>query len=82
MAQQPEPRDLVIATGVSHSLKDFVRIAFESVGLDYSRYVVSDSQLFRPKEIARSMARPVAGGGRDRVAGENPFAGSHLPDAG
>ncbi len=58
MLQQKQPRDLVLATGTCYSLQDFVRLAFEAVGLDYTRYVVTDDHLFRPKEIARSVGDP------------------------
>jgi GDPmannose 4,6-dehydratase len=51
MLQQPEPGDYVIATGETHSVRDFVRLAFEFAGLDYERYVVSDPELFRPAEV-------------------------------
>ena len=51
MLQADEPRDYVIATGVSHSVRDLCRIAFERVGLDYRAYVVVDPALFRPAEV-------------------------------
>ena len=51
MLQQDNPVDYVIATGESHSVKDFVELAFESVGLDYNRYVIIDDHLFRPAEV-------------------------------
>ena len=51
MLQQPEPDDYVIATGIAHSVRDLCRLAFEHVGLDYEKYVVTDERLFRPAEI-------------------------------
>jgi GDPmannose 4,6-dehydratase len=51
MLQQQEPRDYVIATGVSHSVQEFIEIAFDFVGLDYSKYLVVDSNLYRPPEV-------------------------------
>jgi GDPmannose 4,6-dehydratase len=51
MLQRPEPSDYVIATGVSHSVRDLCRIAFERVGLDYERYVTFDPRLNRPAEV-------------------------------
>lgn len=42
MLQQDEPTDYVIATGESHSVKDFLKVAFDYVGLDYRNYVVVD----------------------------------------
>ncbi|HEX4168265.1 MAG TPA: GDP-mannose 4,6-dehydratase, partial [Bryobacteraceae bacterium] len=51
MLQQPEPDDYVVATGETHSVREFVEIAFSYVGLDYEKYVVTDPDLFRPAEV-------------------------------
>ncbi len=51
MLQQDQPNDYVIATGQSHSVEDFVRLAFEHVGLDYKKYVVTDPRFVRPAEV-------------------------------
>jgi GDPmannose 4,6-dehydratase len=51
MLQQPEPTDYVIATGVSHSVRDLCRVAFARVGLDYGRHVTFDPHLQRPAEV-------------------------------
>lgn len=51
MLQQEKPDDYVVATGVKHSVKDLVRIAFECVGLDYRDFVVQDKSLLRPAEV-------------------------------
>jgi GDPmannose 4,6-dehydratase len=51
MLQRPQPEDFVIATGITHSVRDFCRIAFEHVGLDYARHVVTDPKFFRPAEV-------------------------------
>jgi GDPmannose 4,6-dehydratase len=51
MLQQPEPRDYVIGTGVSHSVRDLVEAAFTHVGLDWERYVRVDSDFIRPAEV-------------------------------
>ena len=50
MLQQDEPDDYVIATGQSHSVKEFVMSAFNSVGLDWRSHVVVDQELYRPSE--------------------------------
>jgi len=50
MTQQQVPSDYVIATGVSHSVKEFAQAAFAHLGLNYKDYVVTDEQLFRPSE--------------------------------
>ncbi len=52
MMQQDEPDDFVIATGVSHSIRDFLDVAFDCVGIDdWSNYVVQDERFMRPAEI-------------------------------
>jgi GDPmannose 4,6-dehydratase len=50
MLQQDKPDDYVIATGRLHSVRDFVEIAFSSVGLDWQKYVVVDPSFYRPAE--------------------------------
>jgi GDPmannose 4,6-dehydratase len=52
MLQQDAPDDYVVATGVAHSVKDLLRIAFEHVGLDWGTYVETDPALIRPAEVA------------------------------
>jgi GDPmannose 4,6-dehydratase len=51
MLQQPEPDDYVVATGESHSVREFAAAAFAWVGLDYRDYVTRDPVLFRPAEV-------------------------------
>ena len=51
MLQQPEPDDYVVATGETHTVREFVEMAFGYAGLDWKRYVVTDSALFRPAEV-------------------------------
>jgi GDPmannose 4,6-dehydratase len=51
MLQQDQPDDYVIATGMKHSVRQLVELAFSHVGLDWREYVVSDPKLFRPAEI-------------------------------
>jgi GDPmannose 4,6-dehydratase len=51
MLQQPEPDDYVVATGECHSVREFVEMAFSHVGLDYTKYVTTDPELFRPAEV-------------------------------
>jgi GDPmannose 4,6-dehydratase len=52
MLQQDEPDDYVIATGQTHSVRDFVTAAFASAGFDdWERHVAIDPQLFRPAEV-------------------------------
>lgn len=51
MLQQDEPDDYVIATGESHSVKEFLGEAFDYIGLDWREYVEIDSRYFRPTEV-------------------------------
>jgi GDPmannose 4,6-dehydratase len=51
MLQQPEPDDYVVATGETHSVREFVETAFLRAGLDYRDYVTTDPDLFRPAEV-------------------------------
>jgi len=51
MLQQDEPDDYVIATGTTHSVRDFLEIAFGHVGLDYHDHVVQDARFMRPAEV-------------------------------
>ncbi|EDX76852.1 NAD dependent epimerase/dehydratase family [Coleofasciculus chthonoplastes PCC 7420] len=56
--QQEEPDDYVIATGESYTLEEFVVAAFDSVGLDWQDYVITDRSLFRPTDLAISRGNP------------------------
>ena len=51
MLQQDQPGDYVIATGESHSVRDFVQEAFAHVGMDWEKYVTIDPSLIRPAEV-------------------------------
>jgi GDPmannose 4,6-dehydratase len=51
MLQQSEPDDYVIATNETHSIREFLDIAFEHAGLDWKKYVEIDSRYYRPAEV-------------------------------
>jgi GDPmannose 4,6-dehydratase len=51
MLQQDKPDDYVIATGETHSIEDFLDLAFGYVDLDWHDYVVQDEQFMRPAEV-------------------------------
>ena len=51
MLQQKKPEDFVIGTGKMHSVKDFAKLAFQHVGLNYKDYVKIDKKLIRPAEV-------------------------------
>lgn len=58
MLQMDSPDDFVIATGASHSLEQFVQCVFEHLGLEWRDHVDIDANLFRPSDIATSVADP------------------------
>ena len=51
MLQQEKPDDLVIATGETHSVKEFVERVFRKLNLDYQKHVIIDPKYFRPTEV-------------------------------
>jgi GDPmannose 4,6-dehydratase len=51
MLQQDTPEDYVIATGRTHTVRRFVELAFETVGLDFRDYVVQDPRYMRPADV-------------------------------
>ena len=51
MLQQEAPDDYVIATGETHSVREFCELAFAHVGLDYRDHVIVQDQFFRPAEV-------------------------------
>ncbi len=51
MLQQPQADDFVIATGETHSVREFLETAFSTVGLDWKKYVEQDKRYFRPTEV-------------------------------
>ena len=66
MLQQPVPDDYVIATGVTHSVREFAELAFDTAGMDYRDYVVTDPRFYRPSEVDQlrgdaSKARAILG---------------------
>jgi GDPmannose 4,6-dehydratase len=51
MLQQSEPDDYVVATGETHTVREFCELAFGEAGLDYRDYVKIDERFFRPAEV-------------------------------
>jgi GDPmannose 4,6-dehydratase len=51
MLQQPEPDDYVIATGETHTVREFLDVAFSHLGLDWLQYVKIDPKYYRPTEV-------------------------------
>lgn len=58
MMRQSTPEDYVIATGTSNSLRDFVKIAFDTFGLDWTEYTITDVRLLRPSDIMIGVGDP------------------------
>jgi GDPmannose 4,6-dehydratase len=56
MLQHDEPQDFVVGTGVMHSVRDLVQVAFSHVGLDWEGYVIEDPTLYRPAEVEHLLA--------------------------
>jgi len=51
MLQQERADDYVVATGRTHSVRDFVRLSFAAVDLDWEQYVIVDPRFYRPAEV-------------------------------
>ena len=58
MLQQDQADDYVVATGRTHSVRDFLQIAFSHVGLNYEDYVVIDPEFIRPAEVELLLGNP------------------------
>ncbi|MEE8062017.1 MAG: GDP-mannose 4,6-dehydratase, partial [Gemmatimonadales bacterium] len=58
MLQQDEARDFVIGTGVTHSVRELVQVAFAHVGLNWEDHVVIDPKFIRPAEVDLLLADP------------------------
>ena len=69
MLQQPTADDYVIATGISHSVRELVEIAFTRVGLDWQKYVKTDPKFLRPAEVDHLIGNPAKA---KRVLGWEP----------
>ncbi|GAC1308504.1 MAG: GDP-mannose 4,6-dehydratase [Vulcanimicrobiaceae bacterium] len=69
MLQQPAPDDFVVATGRTHTVREFARLAFAAVDLDYEAYVVEDARFVRPAEVDLLIGDPSKA---NRVLGWSP----------
>jgi GDPmannose 4,6-dehydratase len=72
MLQQDKPDDYVIATGVTTTVRDMCKIAFDCVGLRYEDHVVIDPKFFRPAEVDLLLGNPAKA---KRVLGWTPTTG-------
>lgn len=64
MLQNDSPESYVVATGIAASVKDFCAAAFETVGLDWTKYVITDDAYLRPLEVESLIGDPT------RIEGE------------
>lgn len=58
MMQQDTPDDYVLGSGETHSVKELLEIAFETIGLDYRDYITIDPKLYRPADVNLLHADP------------------------
>lgn len=58
MLQQDTPEDYVVGTGATHSVQELVEVAFRSVDLEWSDYVISDAEFRRPADVNLLCANP------------------------
>jgi GDPmannose 4,6-dehydratase len=58
MLQQPKPDDFVIATGETHSVREFVEVVFDYLKLDWKDFVEQDKRYFRPAEVDLLLGNP------------------------
>jgi GDPmannose 4,6-dehydratase len=72
MLQQDTPDDYVVATGETHSVREFCEVAFGHVGLDYEDHVVIDEAFYRPAEVDLLVGTPEKAG---KVLGWTPTVG-------
>ena len=60
--QQDTPDDFVVATGETHSVEQFLDVAFEHLDLDWREYVVQDERFMRPAEVDLLVGDPAKAG--------------------
>jgi GDPmannose 4,6-dehydratase len=56
--QQTQPDDFVMATGRTHTVRQFTELAFDYLGLDYRNYIIEDSAFLRPAEVELLVGNP------------------------
>ncbi len=62
MLQQGRPDDYVVATGETHSVREFCQVAFDHVGLDWEKHVIVDPRFYRPAEVDLLVGDPSKAG--------------------
>ena len=71
MLQAEVPEDFVVGTGEGHSVREFLEIAFDRVGLNYEKYIILDPTYYRPAEIYDLVADPTKA--QRKLSWENRF---------
>ena len=56
--QQSQPEDFVLATGHTHTVREFAEVAFGYLGMDYRDYVIQDPAFIRPAEVELLVGNP------------------------
>lgn len=74
MLQHKTPRDFVIGTGETHTVREFVEAAFGAAGMNWKKYVKIDKEFFRPVEVEILLADP---GDAKKILGWHPKTGFH-----
>lgn len=69
MMQQKQPDDFVVATGETHTVREFCRLAFAEAGLDFEKYVRVDEKFMRPRDVVYLQGNPEKA---KKVLGWNP----------
>jgi len=62
MLQHDHPDDYVVATGETHSVREFCQVAFDTVGLDWEKHIVVDPKFYRPAEVDLLVGDPTKAG--------------------
>ena len=80
MLQQDHPDDYVVATGETHSIREFCQEAFGYLGLDWEKHVVVDPRFYRPAEVDLLVGDPSKDGTGARLAAVHQLPGAHTSD--
>ena len=80
MLQADEPDDYVIATGETHSVREFLEAAFGHAGLDWERYVTIDERYFRPSEVDLLLGDYSKAKAEARLGAHGAFRGARADD--
>ena len=82
MLQAAEPDDYVVATGESHSVREFLDLAGEYCGLDWKSFVETDPRYFRPTEVDYLLGDSSKVRSEARLEAEGPLRRAGAPDGG